>query len=89
MLGIPRPEFDAPTGAADPDPTGEISLEEGASASDARGTPPPRERARVRYDSVNEPFPSLQRRKKALRGLGLLVLLAGAWLVYRFVTVNG
>ncbi|MBW1755202.1 MAG: zinc ribbon domain-containing protein [Deltaproteobacteria bacterium] len=46
-------------------------------------------RARVRYDSANEPLPMIHRRNKALRGLALLVLLAAAWLGYRFLTLNG
>jgi hypothetical protein len=48
-----------------------------------------RERAGVDYESVNEPYPMLQRRKKALRGLALLVFLAASWFVYRFFTLNG
>jgi hypothetical protein len=31
----------------------------------------------------------IHRRKKALRGLALLVLLAAAWLGYRLLTLNG
>jgi hypothetical protein len=31
----------------------------------------------------------IHRRKKALRGLAVLVLLSAAWLGYRFLTVNG
>ena len=41
------------------------------------------------YDSANEPLPMIHRRKKALRGLALLVLLAAAWLGYRLLTLNG
>ncbi len=53
--------------------------------------PPPshRARARVRYDSSNEPLSVTQRRLKALRVLGILALLAAAWLGFRFLTVNG
>jgi hypothetical protein len=43
----------------------------------------------VRYDSANEPFPMVQRRKNALRGLALLVVLSAAWLAYRYLTLNG
>lgn len=46
-------------------------------------------RARVRYDSANEPFPVTQRRKRALLGLAILVLFASAWLGYRYLTLNG
>lgn len=46
-------------------------------------------RARVLYDSANEPFPVTQRRKKALLGLAILVLFASAWLGYRYLTLNG
>jgi hypothetical protein len=31
----------------------------------------------------------IHRRKKALRGLAVLVLLAAAWFAYRFLTLNG
>ncbi len=92
MLGIPRPEFPIPTPAA--------SAEEPIEAEDAQvpatesgvapepSTPSRRTRARVRYDSANEPFPAVERRKKALRGLAVLVVLAAAWLGYRFFTLN-
>jgi hypothetical protein len=43
----------------------------------------------VRYDSANEPFPVLEQRKKALRALALLVVLAGAWFAYRYLSLNG
>lgn len=48
-----------------------------------------RARARVRYDSGDEPLPVVQRRRKALRSLAVLVLLATAWLGYRLFTVHG
>ena len=51
--------------------------------------PSHRVRARVRYDSSNEPLPVIQRRARALRGLALLVVLAAAWLGYRYLTLHG
>jgi hypothetical protein len=51
--------------------------------------PSHRARARVRYDSANEPLPVVQRRANALRGLAALVVLAAAWLGYRYLTLNG
>jgi len=93
MLGIPRPDFPDPAGPA---PSAKpIETEQGtppASDSDAPPEPAPRShrvRARVRYDSANEPLPVTERRKKALRGLAVLVALAIAWLGYRFLTVHG
>jgi hypothetical protein len=94
MLGIPRPDFPEPPA----DPVAEASpaavsdapaepVSEGPSSS--ASSPSHRARARVRYDSANEPFPVVQRRKKALGGLAVLVLLAGAWLVYRYFSLNG
>lgn len=51
--------------------------------------PSHRVRARVRYDSANEPLPVVQRRANALRALAVLVVLAAAWLGYRYFTLNG
>lgn len=48
-----------------------------------------RVRARVRYDSANEPLPVIQKRARALRGLAVLVVLAAAWLGYRYLTLHG
>jgi hypothetical protein len=77
MLGIPRPDFPEPARVA-------------SSAEPPEAEPQShRARARVRYDSADEPFPVTQRRMKALRGLAVLVLLAAAWFGYRFLTVNG
>ncbi len=93
MLGIPRPDIvppptpPAPTDNPDPSQDPDATATE-PSEADESGRPQ-RARARVRYDSINEPFPALQRRKKALRGLLVLVALAGVWLAYRFVTLNG
>jgi hypothetical protein len=93
MLGIPRPDFPDPVGAASSaKPT---ETEKGTPPASDSGAPPEpaprshRARARVRYDSANEPLPVTQRRKKALRGLTVLVVLAIAWLGYRFLTVHG
>ncbi len=73
MLGIPRlePRADAPSDAVtdDLDPT----------PSTDRG------RAFVRYDSLLEPPAVVIRRKRALRGVAVLVVLATAWLIYRFL----
>ncbi|MGB5285850.1 MAG: zinc ribbon domain-containing protein [Polyangiales bacterium] len=78
---VPSPEQGEPDHGVAP------NLEAGgASASVA---PSHRARTRVRYDSANEPLPVLERRKKALRGLAVLVLLAAAWLGYRYLTLNG
>jgi hypothetical protein len=51
--------------------------------------PSHRVRARVRYDSANEPLPVIQKRARALRGLAVLVVLAAAWLGYRYLTLHG
>jgi len=93
MLGIPRPDFPDPATVAPSDESTET--QQGAPPASESGVPPEpaprshRTRARVRYDSANEPLPVIERRKKALRGLAVLVVLAVAWLVYRFLTVNG
>jgi hypothetical protein len=93
MLGIPRPDFPDPVAVAPPAEPAEP--EESAPAASQSGVPSEptprghRARARVRYDSANEPLPVIERRKKAFRGLAVLVVLAAAWLGYRFLTVNG
>ena len=91
MLGIPRPDFPVPESPTPVEPTHTPS--EAERPSGPVGVPDPastshRTRARVRYDSANEPLPVTARRKKALRGLALLVLLAAAWLGYRYLTLN-
>ena len=88
MLGI-QPEFvsshdDQPEGEPSPDQDVERASAPVASASTSH-----RARARVRYDSANEPLPVIQRRKNALRGLALLVVLSAAWLAYRYLTLHG
>ena len=93
MLGIPRPDFPeppSPAPPADPTDTEESAAAAAESAESAKPTSAGhRTRARVRYDSANEPLPVLYRRRKALRGLAVLVFLAAAWLGYRFLTLNG
>jgi len=93
MLGIPRPDFPVPPSAAlSAEPTDAEDSPPPGAESDAPAkstTPSHRTRARVRYDSANEPLPVIHRRKKALRGLAVLVLLAAAWFAYRFLTLNG
>lgn len=92
MLGIPRPDFPEPPAApidADvesaenaPSPERGAPVEQGVSQSH-------RARARVRYDSANEPFPVVQRRRRALGVLAVLIVLAASWLGYRFFTLHG
>ncbi len=84
MLGIPRLQPREPSGS-------EPELE--PSTSGASATPPPipedrpsqRSRARVRYDSSLEPPLVTMRRRRAFGGVAVLVALAAAWLIYRFV----
>ena len=93
MLGIPRPDFPVPPSAVQPaeptDAEDSPSAEAESDTSVKSATPSHRTRARVRYDSANETLPVTHRRKKALRGLAVLVLLAAAWFAYRFLTLNG
>lgn len=93
MLGIPRPDFPEPPAASVPDRSEPTPIAPSAEApelprSDA-SSPSHRARARVRYDSANEPLPVLERRKKAFRALAVLVVLAGAWFAYRYISLNG
>ena len=91
MLGI-QPEFVSSVGddsdVESPEP-GRVEELERASAPAASASTSHRARARVRYDSANEPLPVLQRRRNALRGLALLVVLSAAWLAYRYLTLHG
>ncbi len=67
----------------------ELPPDEGQGDASGPALPSRRVRARVRYDSANEPLPVIQRRAKALRGLAVLVVLAAAWLGYRYLTLHG
>jgi hypothetical protein len=93
MIGMRPVEPIAP--AADPVPAGqfesnqELPPDEEQDDVSEPAAPSHRVRARVRYDSANEPLPVIQRRAKALRGLAVLVVLAAAWLGYRYLTLNG
>ena len=95
MIGIPREELPAPPGMAsseepsDTEQSAPPAAPSGAPSDSAGQSQSHRARARVRYDSADEPLPVIERRKKALRGLAVLVILAAAWLGYRFMTVNG
>lgn len=93
MLGIQPPELISPPaheGATGPAGAGADAAGESAQeAALAGASQSHRARARVRYDSANEPLPVIERRKKALRGLSVLVLLAAAWLAYRYFTLHG
>jgi len=91
MLGIPRHEIPEPQSIPS---SAQSTVDESAHVTDESTPGEPatashRARARVRYDSANEPLPVTQRRKKALFGLAILVLLASAWLGYRYLTLNG
>ena len=91
MLGI-QPEFVSSHGGetyADPHEPGSVHDPERASGPVASASTSHRARARVRYDSANEPLPVVQRRKNALRGLAVLVVLSAAWLAYRYVSLHG
>jgi len=82
MLGIPRPEL--------PDPPLQPSGGSAPPDEDAPGDPighGGRQRAHVRYDSVLEPPPVAMRRRRFFVAIGMLVVLSGAWLVYR--VMNG
>ncbi|KPK14062.1 MAG: hypothetical protein AMJ62_14150 [Myxococcales bacterium SG8_38] len=92
MLGIPRPEFLQPPGAPMPADVESVRDErpaEDGTPAGSGGSQSHRARARVRYDSGDEPLPVVQRRRKALRSLAVLVLLAAAWLGYRLFQVHG
>jgi hypothetical protein len=93
MLGIPRPDFPEPPGASSSAEPPELDQrppsDDESGATSEQTTPSHRTRARVRYDSANEPYPTTQRRRRALGGLAVLVLLAAAWLGYRVLMVNG
>ncbi|MBT8450771.1 MAG: zinc-ribbon domain-containing protein [Deltaproteobacteria bacterium] len=82
----PAPEAPQPgETVANPDPRSDGT--QGDPAGPA--APSHRVRARVRYDSANEPLPVIRKRARALRGLAVLVVLAAAWLGYRYLTLHG
>jgi len=93
MIGMRPLEPMAP--AADEAPPGRIDSNQEFPSESGPGdvsepvAPSHRVRARVRYDSANEPLPVIQRRAKALRALAVLVVFAAAWLGYRYFTLNG
>ncbi len=93
MLGIPRPDFPTPPPPPASSGSGEaaaVGEPDGPTRADpGSASPSHRARARVRYDSANEAVPALQRRKKWLRGLAVLVAFAAAWLAYRYLSLNG
>ncbi len=86
MLGMPRLESLEPSDS-------EPELEPVMPSTAAPGPPPVpgedrpshRFRARVRYDSSLEPPPVTMRRRRAFGGVAVLVALAAAWLIYRFL----
>lgn len=78
---------EVPAGQLEPSPDLRPDGEQDDVAEPA--APSHRARARVRYDSANEPLPVVQRRANAMRGLAALVVLAAAWLGYRYLTLNG
>ena len=88
MLGIPRDDIPRPV------PSTDESDAPDESAFDSRPPEEPaadghRASAQVQHDSINEPVPVVRRRKNMLRGLTVLLLIAAAWLAYRYFTVHG
>lgn len=89
-LGMPRLEPPEPS-YSEP----ELELEPESAIPRGAGTGPPpipgqdsqshRARARVRYDSSLEPPPVTMRRRRTFGGVAVLVALAAAWLIYRFL----
>jgi hypothetical protein len=91
MLGIPRPDFPDPGTPAPTEPAEarvEVQRPSGPDDVSEPAQTSQRTRSRVRYDSANEPLTVTARRRKALRGLALLVVLAAAWLGYRYLMLN-
>ena len=93
MLGIPQADIPGPAVSPSDGPSqaegGSGAPVEHFAAPQESTSPSHRARARVRYDSGDEPFPVVQRRKNALRALAVLVVLSGAWLAYRYFTLHG
>ena len=92
MLGIPRPDFPDPDPVKSSDEPSETQQSSGPPSEPGAAPEPPvasrRTRARVRYDSANEPLSVTARRRKALRGLAVLIALSAAWIGYRLLTLN-
>ncbi|MBW2191036.1 MAG: zinc ribbon domain-containing protein [Deltaproteobacteria bacterium] len=92
MLGIQRPDFPHPDPVKSSDEPSETPQSSAPPSESGAAPGPPaasrRVRARVRYDSANEPLPVTARRRKALRGLAVLIVLSAAWLGYRLLTLN-
>lgn len=92
MLGMPRLESPEQS-YSDPELELELEAESAIPGGAATGPPPVpgqdppshRARARVRYDSSLEPPPVTMRRRRAFGGVAVLVALAAAWLIYRFL----
>ncbi len=91
MVGMPPLE---PPEQSRSEPELELELDSESVVSSGSTRPPPipdrdrpshRLRARVRYDSSLEPPPVTMRRRRAFGGVAVLVALAAAWLIYRFL----
>lgn len=83
MLGIPRLEPDEPSGTeSEPEP---VMPSSAMPPPIPQGPPSQRSRARVRYESSLEPPLVTMRRRRAFGGVAVLVALAAAWLIYRFL----
>lgn len=86
MLGIPRPDLPDPRGGEpEPAPVKPRSAPSGPPPVPGQDRPSHRSRAHVRYDSSFEPPPVTMRRRRAFGGVAVLVALAAAWLIYRFL----
>lgn len=90
MLGIPRDDIPVPPPVpSSKAPDDETQSRPSSTSPSERADGSHRARARVRYDSTVEAVPVVQRRRNALRGLAVLVLIAAAWFGYRLLTLNG
>jgi len=86
MLGMPRLESPEPSGTEpEPEPMMPSVAVQGPPPVPPQDRPSNRSRARVRYDSSLEPPPVTIRRRRAFGGVAVLVALAAAWLIYRFL----
>ena len=90
MLGIPRDDIPAPPPVPSSQaPDGETQSRPPSTSPSERAGDSHRARAHVRYDSTVEAVPVVERRRNALRGLAVLVLISAAWFGYRLLTLNG